>query len=169
MLKKFFIFFILLISAIVCSAQWKGKFNTDSYTEEKYPIVVYINESALWKIYYTDEALCFVFLHTEAENFDLWWNSQMDNNGWIAYNSDIDLNFIGKVPKEINLNGEISNYEKDNLYFKFVVEDTDGEILRLLKSNTKLNIRFYNVVKEQTMVYKVPLTGFSAQCKKVGM
>ena len=169
MMKIFASLFVLFFSVLNCSAQWKGTYNVDSYSEEKTPMLTYGNSKELWKVIYTDNALGFVFLHISSDNFDLWWNSQMENNGWISYESDIDLNFIGNEPKEFNLHGEIENYDKGELYFRVWVDDSDGEILKLLKSNNKLNIRFYNIVEEQTMVYNIPLSGVSAQCKKVGL
>ena len=116
-----------------------------------------------------DNSLFFVFMHTKIDNFDLWWDAQMENNGWIEYNSDIDLNFIGKDATELNYYGKIKNYDNEGLYFRFFIDDEDGKILSLLKNNNKLNIRFYNIVKERTMVYNIPLTGVTLQCKKVGL
>lgn len=169
-MKKGVLFFIVfLISVLTCAAQWKGTYFTDSYTDEKQPMIEYNNKTAYWSVSYLDNSLFFIFLHSPSDNFDLWWDSQINNNGWISYNSDIDLNFIGRDPKEFNYNGNIENYDKDGLFFRFIIDDSDGEILRLLKNNNKLNIRFYNIVKERTMVYNIPLTGVSAQCKKVGL
>lgn len=82
----------------------------------------------------------------------------MNNNGWIVYDSDIDLNFIGKDAKELNFHDKIENYDNEGLYFRFALDDEDGQILSLLKSNNKLNIQLYNynIVKERNTVYNIP-------------
>lgn len=168
-MKKIFLIIVFIFSTLNIAAQWKGTYYTDSYTEEKEPMIEYINKANHWKLYYLDHSLYFVFLHPQTDNFDLWWNAQMDNNGWIEYTSDVDFNFIGKDAKELNYNGKIKNYDNDGLYFRFIVDDENGKIISLLKNNKKLNIRLYNIVKERIMVYNIPLNGVSLQCKRVGL
>lgn len=161
----YFIFFIFC--ALSSYAQWKGNYATDEYTEEKIPQVIHELKKPLGFVRYIQNALEVNFLYTSYDNFDLWWNAQMEDNGWITYTSDVDLNFIGNSPQEFSVPVSISNNEKDMLYFSFVITDSDDILLSALKANRKLKIRFYDIVKEQTIVLDIPLTGFTAACKRV--
>ena len=85
----------------------------------------------------------------------------VENNGWIKYDSEASLNFIGKKSTELlSVGAYVENLEKDEFVFVFAINDQNNEILNLLKSNTKLNIRYYDIVKESYKVISVSLIGF---------
>lgn len=171
-MKKFIFLIIFSCLTLNCLAQWKGFFDTDSYTDEKIPTILYHSKNDSWRVYYQNNALIFLFPEPILkDNFDLWWNSKMESNGKIIYNSDIELNFIGNDANELSYYGTIKKVDEDDIFFLFgfCLNDIEHQLLTLLKNNNKLNIRFYNIVKEQIMVYNISLMGVKKQCKKVGL
>lgn len=175
-MKKILIILTVLIgSCFNMYPQWKGEYSVDSYSEEKTPMIRYTQDKDFPNVNivgYQNNRLSILFTHHSTANFDLWWNSHMNDNGWIRYRSDVDLNFIGPDGEEYTVEDllikNINNETNDFRFFMYI-DDPDGELLSKMKANNKLNIRFYDIVKEKTVVISIPLTGVTAQCKKVGL
>lgn len=164
------IFFIITMAAVFSAdAQWKGRYATDEFTESKTPQVLYDLKTPTGFVRYLDNTLQVSLFYMSNDNFDLWWDIQFNNGGWLSYESDVDLHFIGSDEQDLSYRCTISNTKKDELYFTFYINDELGVLLELMKKNTKLNLRYYDAVEEQTKVIKLPLAGFTAQCKKVGL
>lgn len=165
--KKFLLIVIaLLFISSSSSAQWKLKYAEDEYTEIKIPQLIYVTKNPIGFVRYINDHLEVQFYWTHTDNFDLWWNADMDHNGWISYNSDLDINFIGNSPEEFNLYVSISNFEKSKLYFSFIISDEDNILLQAMKANRTMKIRFYDIVAEKIRIISLPLTGITTLCKK---
>lgn len=175
-MKKILIIITVLISTCLnMYPKWEGSYHIDSYSEGKTPRITYIQAEDYPNVkivMYMGNGLGIMFTHHSTANFDLWWDSHMNDNGRIQYRSDVDLNFIGTDGHEYNFEDlMIQNIDNEFDCFEFymLIADPDGELLSKMKKNNKLNIRFYDIVKDSTVVINVPLTGVTAQCKKVGL
>ena len=170
-MKKLLVILTVLIgSCLNMFSQWKGQYNG-----EKSPMIMYTQADDFPNVNivgYGLNQIRIMFVHHSTANFDLWWDSHMNDNGWIRYYSDVDLNFIGTDGKEYKIEDVlISNIDNEGDYFKFsiFIDDVDGELLSKMKSNDNLNIKFYDIVKDDTTVISVPLTGVTTQCEQMGL
>lgn len=172
-MKKYLVLILIAICAnIPATAQWKAGYATDEYTDEKLPQISYMFSSpSVGFIRYLCSGIEieFGFDYSILDNPDLGFRMFVDNNGWLKYDGEVTFNFIGKDPVEYECNGYIENTEKNSLTFTFVVSDPDGELLNKLKANNKLNIRYYDIVREQYNVISVPLIGVTAACRKINL
>lgn len=167
-MKKLALLTLTLFSLVFsASAQWKLKYATDEYTDKKVPQLIYHLKEPIGFVRYLDNALEVLYGYDDTDNFDMWWDLQMDS-GWTSYDSDLDINFIGNAPEEYNLEIEISNIEKGVMMFAFALDDEDHALLNAMKANKTMKIRFYDSVKEKTRVLSLPLTGITALSKKAG-
>lgn len=166
-MKRFLsIFVIIVFSVISASAQWKLKYAENEYTETKIPQLIYDTTKPVGFVRYIEKTLEVYFFYISQDNFDLWWEATMNDNGWINYSTDLDINFIGNSPQEFNLSTTISNNEKDKLYFSFAIDDENEILLNAMKANRTMKIRFYDIVKEKTRIISLPLNGVTLLCKK---
>ena len=154
----------------IVSNQWKGTYSIDDYTEEKTPVVTFFDESQKFMCQYNGQTLVFGVMHNVNDNFDLWWDANMDYNGEIEYESDICCNFIGNSPAEFCDEYSIFNMkdsDNPNLSLFFIIYDED--LGRLLKANNRVNILYYDIVDDRDRVLKLSLSGFSKACQSVGL
>lgn len=172
-MKKYLVLILIAICAnIPATAQWKAEYATDKYTDEKVPQISYgFSSPSLGFIRYVRSGIqiVFGFDYSILDNSDLMCRMVMDNDGWLEYDGDVTFNFIGKDPVEYGYIGYIKNIEKNSFTFTFRVNDPDEELLNKLKANNKLNIRYYDIVREQYKVISVPLIGVTAACRKINL
>lgn len=172
-MKKYLVLILIAICAnIPATAQWKAGYAANAYTDEKVPQIVYefsSPSSGLIRYLCSGIEIEFGCDYSILDNPDLMCRMVMDNDGWLEYDSEVTFNFIGKDPVEYGYIGYIKNAEKNGLIFWFRVADPDGELLNKLKANNKLNIRYYDIVREQYKVISVPLIGVTAACRKINL
>ena len=172
-MKKYLVLILIAICAnIPATAQWKAGYATDEYTDEKVPQIGYMFDSpssGFIRYLCSGIEIEFGFDYSSLDNPDLMVRMMVDNNGWLKYDGEVTFNFIGKDPVEYECNGYIKNTKKNSLIFAFRVADPDGELLNKLKANNKLNIRYYDIVREQYNVISVPLIGVTAACRKINL
>lgn len=168
-MKKIISIIFVFFCSLSINAQWNGSFATNEYTNEKIPQVVYeFKYPTDGFIKYVNNQLQVYLFYNIYENVDLLTRMRVENNGWIKYDSEASLNFIGKKSTELlSVGAYVENLEKDEFAFVFAINDQNNEILNLLKLNTKLNIRYYDIVKESYKVISVSLIGFSKQYKRI--
>ena len=172
-MKKYLVLILIAICAnIPATAQWKAGYATDEYTDEKVPQISYMFDSpssGFIRYLYSGIEIVFGFDYSILDNPDLMFRMVVDNDGWLKYDGEVTFNFIGKDPVEYECNGYIKNTKKNGLIFMFFLSDPDGELLNKLKANNKLNIRYYDIVREQYNVISVPLIGVTAACRKINL
>lgn len=172
-MKKYLVLILIAICAnIPATAQWKAEYVTNVCTGEKVPQISYgFSSPSSGFIRYLCSGIEIEFGgdYSILDNPDLGFRMFVDNGGWLEYDGEVTFNFIGKDPVEYGYIGYIKNAEKNSFIFWFRVDDPDGELLNKLKANNKLNIRYYDIVREQYKVISVPLIGVTAACRKINL
>ena len=169
-MKKTILILVILLSSITANAQWKIRYYTDDYTEEKSTTLEYDFKSPILGCvsYFQVNALWVFAYHHETENFDVFWNAGMNNNGYIKYYDDVFIKFFGKSPIEYKIHTSIEN-SKNTLCLSFIINDADKEILNNMKQNNRMKIKYYDIVTEQYEVITISLHGFTSKCNKMDL
>lgn len=168
--------FLSILAAIAFSmplfAQWQCRTFTDDYTEKKFNVVSFTPKNKnFYAGFYPGVGLTVWVGYTSSDDFDFWWDIQMDHGGNYTYESEVGFNFIGNKPQEYVIDLDIShekdiNYPNDLTFSFSLLDSEDGELLDMMKSNTKLNIKYFDMVLEKYNVLQIPLSGFTTAYNK---
>ena len=146
---------------------WEGKYSVDDYTEKRTPKVEYLDMSEMFICSYDGEQLLVFVLHDTTDNFDLWWDAGMNNNGNFDYDTDICCNFVGNRAIEICDEATVYHFRNNTPDLHLGLYFVSDELDYALRNNTRVNIKFYDKVEGRYRVLKVPLAGFSKACQSV--
>ena len=172
-MKKFILLFFVLFVSFPLFAQWKYESFRDNYTDELNEYLSYdIPKKSYGLAFYPGIGLGVFLAYDSTDNFELWWDIQIDYNGSYEYESEVGFNFLGNSPDEYVTELPIT-HERDidypnSLMFKFFIyENEDEELLEMLKKNSKLNIKYYDIVRGRENVLNISLVGFTKAYNRI--